>query len=741
MEHQSGTPFYNFIYKDFENIFGKNFSNIADLQGHRDISKGQEDFMHIYSYRGLGTKRDNTDVRLYLNLMGKNIIKFSEEFYTRSKEKGLPGYFKFFNTDNQRNDTWLVYSSYENMEKYVEIIESIKRDRPELLEGTEKVSYNMANLDGFIGFGEEPKGIDANGQEKIPTSDDERTSHNARLENVTNNILTNIRKRTLDDIRGNVFLGDGFVDNKDIFGNSNKTFKEYLNLESTPFIEKHIESWLKTSEGIEWANNSPHHNKTSLIKKCKLSFEREFINYLTSNGELSDLSVLGCHGLTIPASKYNWLDYLKKAIPNTNFDNDTITRGYLCQYACFKSANSPKKFKLYSAMKSEMDNYIQSALQKNPNDPTLQTIATKLNNPKSVTGKALAVIASAGLISSANGNQINIKCGNKIINIAENINRYNVYEATMGKDIVEQLAKEECHKNNIDFNRVCFNETTTKQNNIPNNSTSQQSNTATTNTSSSAQTAKPNVLQQTNNSTNPIINDEIKKYYNDLYTSFFGDEKSKSVYGKSRNGNMYIFDISEIRKRKPIDFEYDLQNFSTVDQYKTLLNKINSIADYKNNYAFVEENGKKYYMEANKPETKREFTQDIADAFVFADKWNEYKKQEGLDWKQYLDEDLQDWANKESTTRFVQMMERLQTALSQGSSTNLREYSFLNPSDSKTMSSTYRLLGGFLGYEHLPLNINSNNISYLQENNYFDENGIHHYAQTHNQSYDLSEGM
>jgi len=762
MDRMAGTPFYDFIYKDFNKMFDKSFLNIADIQENGDIAKGKDDFMHVYSYAGSAAQRGKTDVRLYLNLMGKNIIKFSEEFYIRSREKGLPGYFKFFNTDNERNDTWLVYSSYENMDKYVEIIESIKRDRPELLEGTENVSYNMASLNGYIGFGEEPKGIDANGKEKILESDDEKMSYNQRLGNVTTNILGNIRTKTLDNIRGNIPTGR-FSKNNDKFGNTDKTFQEYLYEGVIPIIDKYVEPWLKSPKGIEWTKKSKYNDKNALISRCKMSFESEFVKYLTSNGKLPDLKIPGFEGLNIPLNQYNWLGYLKKALPeNENFNNNTILRGYLCQYACFKSFNSPENAKLYSGMKSEMDVWIQSALQKDPNNPTIQAIAKELNGQNgkiSTVGKALVVIASAGFVSSYNGNEINIRYGDDVLNIAQDINRYNVCEATIGKDNVEKIAREECHRNNVDFNRVCFNETTVKQNNISstqtNNQTNNQNNSqrpatitvsnavqqptsAQSNPKTQSQKSSPN----TNNTTSSIVSEEIKKYYEDMYTSFFGEEKDNSVYGKSSSDNKYRFNISEIGRREPNYWGRDyIKNMAPEDQYKNMLSQIESISFYKHRYVFIEENGKKYYMDKDRPDTKQEVTQDIADAFVFAEQWEKYKMKEGIDARQFSDPDYEDWASKETENRFITMMKKIKTSMTQGASIDLSEYSFLNPSDPNTMCSIYRLLGGFLGYDHIPLNLNSNNISYLQANNYFDENGIHHSQKTGEYVYDNSEGM
>ena len=403
--------------------------------------------------------QEKIDMRLYLNLKSENIIKFSEEFYKRIKDKQLSGYFKFSHWDN-RNDTWLVYSSYENLNQYIDIIESIKKDKPELLEGTEKVSPNMGVIKGYIGFGEEPK--------------KERESYNSKLSKVTNNIFKEVFKKTMQEIDAFVpNYGTPLADNQDIHLNNKLTFKKYIHAGIDPIIEATINDYIKNS-------NKPH-NKESLLNDCHKYFERNFAEYLIS-GNLKDIKAYGTP--TIQVSKYNWTKYLKPYIdnailPNQGIDttNDVVMRAVLSKYAFFRQAdNSHAKQTLFDAMKHQILIWLKSELQKETVPPTIKLLAKEFytaNGQPSQTGNSLVHLAIASFIESK-GYGISITFANTKFDLKYEINRYQICEAILGKDCITNIAKAECDKNDVDFHRVCFNASTVTQHKIPNNSINTQ---------------------------------------------------------------------------------------------------------------------------------------------------------------------------------------------------------------------------------------------------------------------------
>ena len=126
-----------------------------DFQQGNSVAQGHMNFVHVMTHKNQSGS-PKIDLRLYLNLKRDNIVKFSKIFYKTCRERNMLPYFKFSNTDNKRNDTFLIYTNYEDMQTYIDIINEIKANNPELLEGTEKPNPNMGTIEGYIGYGEEP---------------------------------------------------------------------------------------------------------------------------------------------------------------------------------------------------------------------------------------------------------------------------------------------------------------------------------------------------------------------------------------------------------------------------------------------------------------------------------------------------------------------------------------------------------------------------------------------------------
>ena len=122
-----------FLYNGFYNIYSKNISNIK-------ANKDFEDIKH----------------RLYINLSNKNIYKFLDEFTKRCINNNLPFYYKF-QDNSRRADSFVIYSNTENLYKYKQIIDSIVRDYPQIKETSGKPPILSGTIDGWIGYGSEPK--------------------------------------------------------------------------------------------------------------------------------------------------------------------------------------------------------------------------------------------------------------------------------------------------------------------------------------------------------------------------------------------------------------------------------------------------------------------------------------------------------------------------------------------------------------------------------------------------------
>ena len=110
------------------------------------------DFLHCTPFE----QREEISCRLYLNAKLENLAAITEQLLKKCFDKGYRVYFKFW-TNNNRNDTFIVYTSYDMVERFVEVLREIRRENPKLFEGCEKINPILTNIDDFIGFGEEPK--------------------------------------------------------------------------------------------------------------------------------------------------------------------------------------------------------------------------------------------------------------------------------------------------------------------------------------------------------------------------------------------------------------------------------------------------------------------------------------------------------------------------------------------------------------------------------------------------------
>ena len=70
-------------------------------------------------------------------------------------ERHLPYYFKF-DQYADRDDTIVIYSSTDNLPKYLEILQEIKKEHSELISRMKDPPILTGKIDGWIGYGSEP---------------------------------------------------------------------------------------------------------------------------------------------------------------------------------------------------------------------------------------------------------------------------------------------------------------------------------------------------------------------------------------------------------------------------------------------------------------------------------------------------------------------------------------------------------------------------------------------------------
>ena len=140
----------DFFYETYDNEFSK--AGLRALRAQNSFN-GQNDFIHVHPF----LYRNDIDCRLYLNLKTTNCIKVANLLVDECKKMHKRVYFKFWTGKNTRNDTFLIYTNYAKVEDFVTILTKMKKQHPVLFEGVEKGGTLLPKINGFIGFGEEPK--------------------------------------------------------------------------------------------------------------------------------------------------------------------------------------------------------------------------------------------------------------------------------------------------------------------------------------------------------------------------------------------------------------------------------------------------------------------------------------------------------------------------------------------------------------------------------------------------------
>lgn len=165
------------VYKLYPELSLGQYCPVLFQQGLNSRSNGEFiacSFIHFNSeashmYKTKRKKQEN-ECRLYLNSTAINTPIIAARVIAKAQEKGLPIYFKM-KTDDDASDTLLYYCSYEEADELIDIIEEVKQEEPRLFEGTKDIPPHLGVINGYIGFGEEPK--------KALYIDDEKQSYSS----------------------------------------------------------------------------------------------------------------------------------------------------------------------------------------------------------------------------------------------------------------------------------------------------------------------------------------------------------------------------------------------------------------------------------------------------------------------------------------------------------------------------------------------------------------------------------
>lgn len=169
--------------KELEEALAKyNWTALSD----QDIS----DWIHVHS-NSFNKERDttnNTEHRLYINIDLNDLYEFMNHLMEKFDKYKLPYYFKFCPTCC-RDDSLVIYSSTENLMKYIDILYEIKRDHPSLISRMYLPPLLTGKIDGWIGYGSEPA--------RLPGG--KRTSFNEVRAKIIEEAISDVTKKWIFD--------------------------------------------------------------------------------------------------------------------------------------------------------------------------------------------------------------------------------------------------------------------------------------------------------------------------------------------------------------------------------------------------------------------------------------------------------------------------------------------------------------------------------------------------------------
>ena len=208
---------------------------------------GGSGWIHVCS-RYLTAKKDqypNVEHRLYLDTESLDTYKMTTYLVEKCDEHNLPYYFKF-DQYADRDDTIVIYSSTENLTKYVEILQEIKREHPELVSRAKEPPVLTGKIDGWIGYGSEP----------AKTPDGQRHSFNEIRAKVLENSIGKVTKQWIMNHRNQQITYQG----------QKMLFQEYITMKSTEKLiadlERRYLSYEENDKKVAQRNGIRHNPTT-----------------------------------------------------------------------------------------------------------------------------------------------------------------------------------------------------------------------------------------------------------------------------------------------------------------------------------------------------------------------------------------------------------------------------------------------------------------------------------------------
>lgn len=204
--------------KEADDIFFGNYNDKElkkALDKYRWTALGDVSMWTHVSSRYLTAKQDkqqNVEHRLYFDTEPIDTYKMAMYLVEKCDKYHIPFYFKFDDIGN-RDDTIVLYSSTENLMKYVDILIEIKKEHPDLIARVKEPPVLTGKIDGWIGYGSEPS----------RTPDGKAQSFNEVRSKAIETAIDKVNKKWIIDHKNMIITYKG----------KNISFQNYIALEAT----------------------------------------------------------------------------------------------------------------------------------------------------------------------------------------------------------------------------------------------------------------------------------------------------------------------------------------------------------------------------------------------------------------------------------------------------------------------------------------------------------------------------
>lgn len=117
----------------------------------------QDGWEHIKSKYISGRTENGISVkhRLYVSCQNQDMWRLAQLFKSKCEEQQIPFYFKL-GMSAERDDKMVIYADTDNLLKYINILQEIAQENPEIMRRCGKPPALTGKIDGWIGIGDEP---------------------------------------------------------------------------------------------------------------------------------------------------------------------------------------------------------------------------------------------------------------------------------------------------------------------------------------------------------------------------------------------------------------------------------------------------------------------------------------------------------------------------------------------------------------------------------------------------------